>query len=121
MQTVRRAHSVTAEAVCQPPNACRTAVAARAALTAARGAATESAMAATKAKSDLRAVGKRIAAAAARYPGASLDHPWGEEVYKVGGKVFIFLGADADNLGLSVKLPQSSGAALLLPFASPTA
>jgi predicted DNA-binding protein (MmcQ/YjbR family) len=69
----------------------------------------------------LRAVAKRIAVAAGKYPGATLAHPWGEDVYKVNGKVFIFLGAGEDGLGLSVKLPHSSDAALLLPFASPTA
>ncbi len=28
-------------------------------------------------------------------PGAVVDHPWGDDrVYKVGGKIFVFFGAD---------------------------
>jgi predicted DNA-binding protein (MmcQ/YjbR family) len=40
-------------------------------------------------------------------------------VIKVRGKVFVFMGDTDDQLGLSVKLPQSAEAALGLPFASP--
>lgn len=54
------------------------------------------------------------------YPEAHEDFPWGESVIKVKGKVFVFLGRDGDDLGLSVKLPASNGFALSLPFASPT-
>jgi predicted DNA-binding protein (MmcQ/YjbR family) len=54
------------------------------------------------------------------YPGAHEDFPWGESVIKVKGKVFVFLGREGKDLGLSVKLPVSSGFALSLPFASPT-
>ena len=54
------------------------------------------------------------------YPEAYEDFPWGERVAKVKGKVFVFLGVDGDDLGLSVKLPQSGMLALGLPFASPT-
>jgi predicted DNA-binding protein (MmcQ/YjbR family) len=54
------------------------------------------------------------------FPEAYEDFPWGERVAKVKGKVFVFLGADGDDLGLSVKLPQSGTLALGLPFASPT-
>jgi predicted DNA-binding protein (MmcQ/YjbR family) len=53
-------------------------------------------------------------------PEAYEEFPWGERVAKVKGKVFVFLGMNGDELGLSVKLPQSAILALDLPFASPT-
>lgn len=46
--------------------------------------------------------------------------PWGHRTFKVKGKAFCFLGVDGGGFGLSVKLPQSSGLALTLPFAEPT-
>ena len=36
------------------------------------------------------------------------------------GKAFIFMGVSTEGFFLSVKLPQSNGAALMLPFAQPT-
>lgn len=45
-------------------------------------------------------------------PGAHEDHPWGELVLKVKGKVFVFLGKPSNELCFSVKLPES-GARLL--------
>jgi predicted DNA-binding protein (MmcQ/YjbR family) len=53
-------------------------------------------------------------------PEAYEEFPWGERVAKVKGKVFVFLGMNGDELGLSVKLPHSGILALGLPFASPT-
>ena len=55
-------------------------------------------------------------------PEAHEDLPWGERVVKVKNKVFVFLGHDmeAEQLGLSVKLPTSKQSALRLPFTSPT-
>ncbi len=58
---------------------------------------------------------------AASFPEAYEDHPWGETVYKVKGKVFVFLGKGEQGFGMSAKLPQSSMLALDLPFATPTA
>ena len=48
---------------------------------------------------------------AAAKPGAWEDHPWGETVYKVGKKVFVFMGVDDGSFGMSVKLPTSNEAA----------
>lgn len=54
------------------------------------------------------------------YPGAHEDFPWGHRALKVKGKAFIFMGSEDGGLGLSVKLPHSNAAALMLPFATPT-
>jgi predicted DNA-binding protein (MmcQ/YjbR family) len=54
------------------------------------------------------------------FPQTTEEFPWGERAIKVRGKVFLFMyGADGE-LKLSVKLPQSADAALLLPFCEPT-
>ena len=53
----------------------------------------------------------------AAYPDAALDHPWGENVYKVHGKVFAFLNIYRDALYVTLKLPASQGVALAEPFA----
>jgi predicted DNA-binding protein (MmcQ/YjbR family) len=53
-------------------------------------------------------------------PQATEHFPWGERAIKVNGKVFLFMRADAQQLSLSTKLPQSGQVALLLPFATPT-
>jgi predicted DNA-binding protein (MmcQ/YjbR family) len=54
------------------------------------------------------------------YPEAHEDHPWGETVIKVKGKVFVFLGRPGSGLSLSTKLPRTSAMALMLPFVEPT-
>jgi predicted DNA-binding protein (MmcQ/YjbR family) len=54
--------------------------------------------------------------AALAYPGAAEDHPWGEPVVKVDGKIFVFVTTGA----LTLKLPFSGDAALALPCASST-
>ena len=70
---------------------------------------------------DLRADFERLRAAAAAYPGAYEERPWGELAAKVNKKVFCFLGRDdGTRLGFSLKLPDSGKAALALPQASPT-
>jgi predicted DNA-binding protein (MmcQ/YjbR family) len=53
-------------------------------------------------------------------PGAYEDYPWGERVAKVGKKVFAFFGTGQGGVSLSVKLPESSTVALMLPFTAPT-
>ncbi|HEV8321570.1 MAG TPA: MmcQ/YjbR family DNA-binding protein [Myxococcota bacterium] len=74
-------------------------------------------MAKTSAAKRAEAALREIALA---YPEAHEDFPWGDRVIKVKKKVFVFLGAGDDGFGISTKLPQSNGAALLLPFAKPT-
>ena len=54
------------------------------------------------------------------YPETTEDFPWGHPTVKVKGKAFIFMGISGEGFFLSVKLPQSNGAALMLPFAQPT-
>jgi predicted DNA-binding protein (MmcQ/YjbR family) len=59
---------------------------------------------------------------AASYPEAYEDHPWGETVYKVRGKVFVFFGVpEGGAMNLTLKLPGSQPIALAEPFASPAA
>ncbi|MGO9064424.1 MAG: MmcQ/YjbR family DNA-binding protein [Myxococcaceae bacterium] len=54
------------------------------------------------------------------YPEVYEEFPWGERALKVKKKVFVFMHYDAGHLSLSVKLPVSHGAALMLSFAEPT-
>ena len=63
--------------------------------------------------------------AALSSPGAWEDHPWGESVYKVGKKIFLFLGGGGTgsdgSLHCTVKLPDSGEAALtMFSFCEPT-
>jgi predicted DNA-binding protein (MmcQ/YjbR family) len=54
-------------------------------------------------------------------PEAIEDHPWGEDVAKVRGKVFAFLGTAASATPLmTVKLVESHGHALSIEGAEPT-
>jgi predicted DNA-binding protein (MmcQ/YjbR family) len=72
---------------------------------------------------DLREIAKALRRYALGLPGASEHFPWGERVAKVGGKVFVFLGMDPKpdgEMSFSVKLPESAGDALALPFTRPT-
>jgi predicted DNA-binding protein (MmcQ/YjbR family) len=52
-------------------------------------------------------------------PYATEDHPWGEDVAKVRGKVFVFLGPAASTR-MTVKLEESHGHALSLDGAERT-
>jgi predicted DNA-binding protein (MmcQ/YjbR family) len=65
-------------------------------------------------------VSKRIRAFASSFPETREDHPWGHSAFKVKSKTFLFLSADDEGLGLSLKLDSSHGVALQLPFTEPT-
>jgi predicted DNA-binding protein (MmcQ/YjbR family) len=54
------------------------------------------------------------------FPETTEEFPWGERAIKVRGKVFLFMWAADGKLHLSLKLPESADAALLLPFCAPT-
>jgi predicted DNA-binding protein (MmcQ/YjbR family) len=47
------------------------------------------------------------------------DHPWGEDVVKVRGKIFVFLGT-AKSRRMTVKLEESHAHALAVDGAEPT-
>lgn len=65
-------------------------------------------------------VGKQIRERALSYPETAETFPWGEHAFKVKGKTFVFLRADADETSFSVKLSTSRQAALALPGSEPT-
>ena len=52
-------------------------------------------------------------------PEATEDHPWGEDVAKVRGKIFVFLGGSASKR-MTVKLEESHAHALSIEGAEPT-
>ena len=56
------------------------------------------------------------------YPETFEDFPWGDQVIKVKGKIFVFLGAGKDGgFGIGAKLPETHELALTLKYVSPTA
>lgn len=57
--------------------------------------------------SSIRSAKPRLRAYALSLPEAWLDHPWGEDVVKVGKKVFVFFGRRSAQLQVGVKLPKS--------------
>ena len=70
----------------------------------------------------LKQVSAALRAHALSFPEAWEDHPWGENVAKVGKKVFVFLGVPDprdEQLIVCVKLPNSGVAALDLGFTEP--
>lgn len=68
----------------------------------------------------LKRAERRLRDVALGYPEAVEDHPWDETVFKVRGKIFVFLGViDGDVLRLNMKLPASHPVALMQPFAQP--
>ena len=54
------------------------------------------------------------------FPETEEEFPWGHRAFKVKKKTFLFLAVEDSVLSLSVKLPESRGVALTLPFAQPT-
>lgn len=77
----------------------------------------------TKISAASRKLWKELREFALGLPGAYEDHPWGESVAKVNKKVFVFMGTESGHekgFGMSVKLPESNGLALTLPFTEPT-
>ena len=71
-------------------------------------------------KADLRRAEKRLLKCALAFPEAYEDHPWGENVAKVGKKVFVFLGTpEQDGMSVCAKLLDSADFALTFPFAEP--
>lgn len=64
-----------------------------------------------------RAARTELRAYALSRPAAWEDHPWGEDVAKVGKKVFVFFGvADKGPWGIGVKLGRSWAFAKTRPF-----
>lgn len=61
----------------------------------------------------------KVLAFALSLPEAVEDHPWGEDVMKVRGKIFVFGGA-AGSRRISVKLAESHAHALATDGAEPT-
>jgi len=59
---------------------------------------------------------KALLAHALKHQGAWVDHPWGEDVAKVGKKIFVFFGQEGPVLGVGVKLPRSLLYARAQPF-----
>ena len=62
---------------------------------------------------------EKIRAFSLSLPEAREDHPWGEDVVKVRGKIFVFLGGGASRR-LTVKLEESHAHALSVEGAEPT-
>jgi len=74
----------------------------------------------TKPKPDVLRAEAAIAKLAAAFPAVTEENPWGHRAFKVKNKTFLFLGADAEGVSFSVKLPESGDAALALDFTEPT-
>ncbi len=78
-------------------------------------------MAAKKKLSRTVAVLEELRAYALAFPGAHTKSPWPNHLdAAVKEKTFAYLPERAPPLTMSVKLPSSSGIALMLPFAKPT-
>jgi hypothetical protein len=76
----------------------------------------------TKSSRSTDAVLKELRAFGLAYPGAHTKSPWpGHMDLAVKDKTFAYLSVEGEPLHISCKLPHSSDAALMLPFAKPTA
>jgi len=64
----------------------------------------------------LKAAKARLLKYALAKPGATLDHPWGENVAKVRGKVFVFFGLETSPGVMGVKLTDALLYAKSLPY-----
>jgi predicted DNA-binding protein (MmcQ/YjbR family) len=62
---------------------------------------------------------ERLLEFALSFPEAREDHPWGEDVAKVRGKIFVFLGPPRSRR-MTVKLDESHGHALSIEDAERT-
>lgn len=72
-------------------------------------------------QSSTDAVLEELRAFGMTYPGVHFMSPWpGHMDLAVKGKTFAYLSLEGEPLGISCKLPQSNGVALLLPFCTPT-
>jgi predicted DNA-binding protein (MmcQ/YjbR family) len=71
-------------------------------------------------KREITTMAKKLRAHALKLPETIEAFPWGESAFKVKGKTFVFMRADATELSFSVKLPASRKQALALPGSEPT-
>jgi predicted DNA-binding protein (MmcQ/YjbR family) len=73
------------------------------------------------AKSKLSKPGLELRDYALSFPDTVEAWPWDERVIKVNKKVFVFINVSEEKFNIGVKLPFSNGAALMMPFAEPSA
>jgi predicted DNA-binding protein (MmcQ/YjbR family) len=64
-------------------------------------------------------VREKVLAYALSFPETAEDHPWGEDVVKVRGKIFVFAGQEGSRR-VTVKLAESHPHALSVEGAEPT-
>ena len=67
----------------------------------------------------LKAAKARLLKYALAKPDATLEHPWGENVAKVRGKVFVFFGLETSEGVMGVKLTHALLYAKSLPYVEP--